>query len=870
MIDQAIGRYTVLKKIGEGGMGVVYRAHDSGLQRDVALKVLREGVSFDAMRMERFRREAQLLASLNHPNIAAIYGFEEYGASRALAMELVEGVALSERIKRGALPVNEALVLARQIADALEYAHEHGIVHRDLKPSNIKITPDGTVKVLDFGLAKVVGESVWTADAPTLSKVSTQPGMIVGTAAYMSPEQARGHPVDKRTDIWAFGVVLFEMLTGRHAFGRSTSSDTIAAVLEHDPDWSALPPSAPPVVRRLLRHCLQKDPKLRLHDIGDARIEINDALDDKGAEQIGIESGPPATIWKHPATWVLLAVAAAALSTAIWLWRKPSPSHPAVYLSIPLPPGQQLTGPPAISADGRVVAFTSRTGTGRPLLYLRDMASPDTRVIPGSDDATLPFFSPNGEYVAFFARGHLTKAAVADGSLTTLAEAPDPWGGTWGKDGSIIFVPTFSSGLVRLWQHNGTPEVLTKPDDAAGGYAHMYPQFLPDGRHVVFSLWAPTAERSGTAVLSLETRQWQLVVHELSEVSFPGPDFLVVGDRGAGLRVVAFDAAHPVPGQLGPTVLNQPISFPVDASRSWFAVSPTGTLVYAPADFGRASLVWVDRSGRIEPVTHEQRDYWQPTLSPDGERVVIRIGPDLWLHDLKRSSWNRLTFSGYNAYPVWTRDGHNVIYSSNQGGDLDIYSLSTTGTGTPTRLLQRPSLQIPCAVAPDGTIGFVEAQALTSRDIWTLSPAGKISPFLATPFYEGMCQFSRDGRHIAYVSDESGRREVYVQPFPGPGEKVAISTNGGTNPVWSHDGKKLFFRQGDAMMEVEVTTSPVFSASRERQLFASSDSGFRPDFDVSPDGNRFLMVHREPGSWPTQLNVVLNWFDEVRRTQTSH
>jgi serine/threonine protein kinase/Tol biopolymer transport system component len=869
MIGETLGRYSVVEKLGEGGMGVVYRAHDSVLNRDIALKVLRNPIAADPIRMERFRREAQVLAALNHPNIASIYGIEAHEGSYALVMELVEGATLSDRLARGPIPLREALAITRQIADALEYAHERGIIHRDLKPSNIKVSAEGSIKVLDFGLAKAAA-SPSTGDEPTLSvRDITGVGRLIGTPAYMSPEQARGLPVDKRTDIWAIGVVLFEVLTGRHAFGRSTSSDTIAAVLEHDPEWSALPAGTPQAVRRLLRHCLQKDLKLRLHDIGDARIEIDEALDDKSQDQPSCEPARATPLWKQPAIWVLLAIAVTSLGAAIWFWRKPPPLRNQVYLSIPLPPGEQLTGPPAISADGRIVAFTSRTGTGRPMLHLRDLSSPEVRVVPGTEEAMLPFFSPDGEYVAFFARGHLIKAAVSDGSLTTLAVAPDPWGGTWGEDGSIIFVPMFSSGLVRLWLHNGTPEVLTKPDEAAGGYAHMYPQFLPDGRHVVFSLWAPTPEHSGTALLSLETGRWQLIVPELSEVNFPGPGFLVIGDHGVGLRVVALDAAHPVTGQVGPTVLNQPIAFPVDVSRSWFAVSTTGTLVYAPADFSRSSLVWVDRSGHIDPVTREQRDYWQPALSPDGGRIVVRIGRDLWLHDLKRSSWNRLTFSGYNAYPVWTHDGRGIVYSSNQGGDLDIYLLSVTGTGSPTRLLQRPSLQVPCSVAPDGTVGFVETQA-TSRDIWVLSPDQKLSPFLTTPFYEGMCRFSPDGRYIAYTSDESGRREVYVQPFPGPGEKVAISTNGGTYPVWSRDGSELFFRQGDAMMVVDVKTSPVFSASRERQLFASTDFGFRIDFDVSADGKHFLMVHRDPGSWPTQLQVVLNWFDEVHRTETSH
>jgi len=866
MIDQIVGRYCVLHKIGEGGMGVVYLAHDSELQRDVALKVLRDDVAGDALRMERFRREARALASLNHPNIAAIYGIEEYGDSRALVMELVDGATLSERIASGPLPLEQALLLARQIAGALECAHEHGIVHRDLKPSNIKITPEGTVKLLDFGLAKAASAAPPDAETLIMTRGGTDAGMVVGTAAYMSPEQARGQPVDKRTDIWAFGVVLFEMLTGRHAFGRPTPSDTIAAVLGHQPDWTTLPTSTSPAIRRLLNHCLEKDTTRRLHDIADARLEVEDALAGNATADVAMAGPQPSAIWKHPAVWALLLVAATSLGVVNWLWHRAPPLQAAVHLAVPLPDGQQLTGPPAISADGRIIAFTSRRGTGPPLLYLRNLASPDVRVISGSEDASLPFFSPNSEYVAFFARGHLVKAAVSDGALTTIAEAPDPWGGTWGPDGSIVFVPTFSSGLVRLWTHNETPQVLTKPDGAAGGYAHMYPHFLPDGHNVVFSVWAPAADRAGEALLSLQNLQWQMLSPGWSEVAFPGPGFLVIGNHGAGLRIVPLDPAHPASVQMARSVLNRPIAFPLDLSRSWFAVSPTGTVVYAGADFSRSSLAWVDRGGRVEPVTSEQRDYWQPALSPDGERLAVRIGRDLWLHDLKRSSWNRLTFSGYSAYPSWTRDGNNIVYSSNVSGDLDLYSLPISGTAVARHLLQRPSLQVPCSVAPDGTIGFVDLQSGTSRAIWTLDPKGKATPFLTTPFNEMQCRFSPDGRYLAYVSDESGRREVYVQPYPGPGEKVAISINGGSNPVWSRDGKELFFRQGGAMMVVNVKPSPVFSASRERQLFTSTDFGFRPEFDVSPDGSRFLMVRRDPGSVPTQLDVILNWFDELRRT----
>jgi serine/threonine protein kinase len=866
MIDQRIGRYRIVQKIGEGGMGVVYHARDSELKRDVAVKLLRKDLSDDPHFIERFKREAQVLASLSHSNIASIYGIEECDGVRALVMELVGGTSLSDRLARGALPLLEALSIAGQIAKALEYAHEHGVIHRDLKPSNIKITPEGTVKLLDFGLAKTIaalGQDVDADSSTTVTTTATEPGVALGTVAYMSPEQARGNPIDKRTDIWAFGAVLFEMLTGRHAFSGGTRSETIAAILKDQPNWEVLPQTTPRNVCRLLTRCLAKDPGERLRDTGDAGLEIADALKPSPPTDQETTASPRATLFRRSAVWALILLSAISLSVGLMLWLRPAPHGRRTHLSIPLPPGQQLTGAPAISPDGRIIAWTSRTGAGRALLYVRPLNEPEARVISGSEDAYLPFFSPDSEWVAFFARGRLMKAAVSGGSVMTIADAPDSWGGTWSKYGEIVFVPGFNSGLVKVSANGGPTERLTKPDGAAGGYGHMYPEFLPDGKHVIFSVWSPEAEWMGTAILSLATRQWNLVLPEWPEVAFGVPGYLVVGDRGAGLRIAPLDPEHPSAARVGRAILSQPVAYYADQSRSWFSISQNGTVVFAPADFTKSTLVWADRNGRVEELTSEERDYWQPALSPDGKRVAVRIGGDLWLYDLKRSTLGRLTFSGFNGYPVWTRDGLELIYSSNRGGDFDIYSQPTSGSTTAKRLLKRESTQLPCSILPDGTIGFVDVQAETGRDLWTLAPNGKVSPFLVTPYNEAYCRFSPNGRFLAYSSTESGRWEIYVQPFPGSGEKIAISTNGGIYPVWSRNGRELFFRQGDTMMVVDVNTEGVFTATRERQLFTSKDLGFRGEFDVSTDGKRFLMVHREPGSWPSQLDVVLNCLDDL-------
>ena len=867
MIDQMIGRYCLLEKIGEGGMGVVYRAHDSNLKREVAIKLLREDLAKDSQFIERFKREAELLASLNHPNIASIYGIEECGDTRGLVMEMVGGTLLSERIAHGAIPFSEALRFAREIASALEYAHGHGVIHRDLKPLNIKITLEGSVKLLDFGLAKRTAANWFQGNSHSGSTTGaeTGPGTILGTAAYMSPEQARGDPVDKRTDVWAFGIVMFQMLTGRHPFARETPSQTGAAILEAEPDWDKLPTNTPFGVRRLLRHCLEKDPKQRLRDMGDANLEMADVLQEPSLADVKPATYVRAALLRRGIFFALISLIVISVGVALVLRLRPTPAGPRTHLSIPLPAGQQMTGPPAISSDGRIVAWTSRTGTGRALLYVRPLNDPEPKTISGSEDAFLPFFSPDGEWVAFFAGGRLMKATVSGGSVTAIADAPDPWGGTWGKDGSIIFTPAFNSGLVRVSANGGHVESLTKPDGAAGGYGHMYPQFLPDGRHLVFSLWSTDPERNGTGLLSLADLRWQVVLPAWSEVAYPVPGYLVTGDRGAGIRVAPMNFERPAGTRVEQSIVNQPIAFMVQYARSWFAVSQNATLVYAAADFTKSTLVWVDQNGVTEPVINEQHDYWIPALSPDGERVAVRIGADLWVYDLRRSTSNRFTFSGYSTQPIWTPDGSAIIYASNRGGgDVDLYSQASSGSPAATRLLKKDSTQTPCSVLRDGTIAFID-YAETGRDLWTLSPDGKATPFLVTPFNKSQCRFSPNGHFLAYSSDESGRREIYVQPYPGPGEKVTISTNGGSYPVWSRDGRELFFRQGDAMMAVDVTTTGgAFRAARERQLFTAKDLGFRESYDVSVDGKRFLMVHREPGSWPTQLDVVLNCLSDLR------
>ncbi len=665
-----LGPYEVTGTLGAGGMGEVFRARDTKLNRDVAIKVLPAAFAQSVERVARFRREAQLLAALNHPNIAAIYGLEESDGVVALALELVEGEELAQRLERGPIPVDEALAIARQIALGLEAAHEKGIVHRDLKPANVKVTADGTVKLLDFGLAKAYeGDVAATgssdpANSPTMSRHATEAGMILGTAAYMSPEQARGRPVDKRADIWSFGVVLFELLSGARLFAGETVSDTLAAVLKTDPDWHALPAATPASVRALLKRCLERDPKRRLRDIGEARLAL-EAMGEKPAAET--PEGAPAAA--HPRS-LPLALAAGAIFGALvgaWGWSRVQPARPqpVTRLSIALPPGQLLSGNggPAISRDGREIAYAARDASGVSRLYVRSLDRFEATLVPESESAQQPFFSPDGSRVGFFARGKLMTASVGGGAATPIAGASaQPLGGTWGEDDRIVFAPALTTGLVRVSASGGPPEQLTTPDEAAAGYAHGRPQFLPGGRSVLFTIWgAPNAADRGPALLSLEKKTWTHVANGIwSARYFRSGHLLLSGPRG--VRATPFDPEHP--GLVNPqTFVIEHVFSTAAWSDSWFDASDAGTLAYVPADFLLGTLTWVDREGRMTPASDKAMPLTDPTLNPDGEKIAFTDRDDkLWTMDLRRGTATPLTEDGEgsNAYPVWSRDGASV------------------------------------------------------------------------------------------------------------------------------------------------------------------------------------------------------------------
>jgi Tol biopolymer transport system component len=873
-----LGPYEIAAAIGAGGMGEVYRARDTKLNRDVAIKVLPDLVAADPERLARFTREAQTLASLNHPNIAAIYGVEDLPPqggsheSRALIMELVAGDDLSVHIARGPMPLAEALPIAKQIVDALEAAHEQGIVHRDLKPANVKIRADGTVKVLDFGLAKAMDPaSSSSADAmhsPTFTSPvgMTQMGVILGTAAYMAPEQARGKTVDRRADIWAFGVVFYEMLTGARIFEGESIPETLGLIFAREPDLAALPAGTPPRVRRVIAQCLVKDPRQRLRDIGDARLMLDekDELPSAGAQG--------AMHTRRPRLLFLSALALFALS-AIALVRsfvaKPAPEVASVRLSMALPAGEQVTTVPAISPDGRTVAYAAGRTRETSRLYLRAIDSFGARAVESSGGAQLPFFSPNGRSVAFFAGGKVWRAPVAGGATSPVAPSPKAWGGTWCNDDTIVYVPALNAGLWRVPAGGGSPIQLTKPDDGAAGYAHTFPQCLPGTDELLFSFWG---QSFFTAVLSPRTGVWReatprKATYVASVIGvYAENGYLLTRDGSSGVTAVAWNPSVTTP-KTPETLVIDNVSWVTGNERTWLNVSATGTVVYAPGSPLRRHLVWVDRKGNVIQLAGEADSINEATVSRDGQRILRHGNSSQWVENLAAGTRTRILSDMLAWHGGWLPGDDRVVVSLNKTGDWDLYTLSSNGNGDLKPLLKKPFTQHAMAVAPDGSVVYLESHPVTGFDLWLLAPDGRTRPLVVTPFNETAGAVSPDGRYLAYVSDESGRNEVYALPMSGAGDRVTVSIDGGTGPVWSRDGRELFYRAGDDLMRVEVrSTSPLAVGDRKKLLDVSAfEPGYFHDFDVSADGQRFLFIRAEPDARPTRIDVIVNWFPELAR-----
>jgi hypothetical protein len=886
---RVMNSYRLVSHLGAGGMGEVYLARDTRLHRDVALKVLPDALAADADQIARFKREAQLLASLNHPHIGSIYGFEESEGTHALVLELVEGPTLADRIAHSPLPLDEALPIARQIVEALEAAHEHGVVHRDLKPANIKLRPDGTVKVLDFGLAKALERGASAAVSLSMPATPMRPdatgiGVILGTPSYMSPEQARGKFVDKRSDIWAFGCVLYEMLSGRRPFEGEDATEVIVHIIEREPDLDLLPASTPASVRRLLRRCLEKDRLKRLPDIGVARIEIDDALAAPAAVDSSTMAAAPSGARVGP-TWIVAAalIIASIVATLAYTRFPSTESRPLVRASIPLAERLEIGNLQptfAISPDGTRVVY--QTLGGGPL-YSRRLNEAESSVIAGTEGALSPFFSPDGEWLAFFVGQALKKVAFAGGAVITVATLPlnvgtqGYRGGSWGDDGTIVFASSTGAGLFGVPNQGGEAKPLTTIDRNANETSHRWPHLLPGGRAVLFTVKSTNLQSFDDAqivVRSLDTGEQHPVAQGNSAQYLPTGHLLY--PRAGALYAVRFDAARlavtGAPIKVADAVITQPTS-----GAPQIAVSRTGTLVYAAGGSRTAErpLLWVDRSGTARPVTDRQAPFWWPRLSPDGKHIAVTIDAAfsrIWVLDVERGTFTRASqLTGDQDRAQWMPDGAHVTFSADPGGSgaVRLFSDRVDGTGSATLLLDSAQSSSPLDWSPDGRkLLYWQIGAFTGQDVWVYSADDRtVTPFLQSPSNEWSATFSPDGRWVAYASDESGRAEVYVRPFPGPGTRSQVSIDGGTAPVWSRDGHELFFAKGDTLFTVAVSLGGTFTSSTARRLFSGpySFDEMTVSYDVTPDGQHFLVPRSRVDSAPRQLELVLNWFEELNR-----
>jgi serine/threonine-protein kinase len=876
-----LGHYEILSAIGKGGMGEVWKALDATLRREVAIKTLPEESAQDADRLARLEREATLLASLNHPNIAAIYGLEADQGTRFLVLELVEGSTLADRLGRGRIPVGESLKLALQIAEALEAAHEKGVIHRDLKPANIKVTPEGRIKVLDFGLAKALAPG--SEDAPTLTAIPTQAGAVIGTPAYMSPEQARGETAGRQSDIWSFGVVLYELLTGASPFRQRSTAETLASVLGTPPDYSVLPSDTPANARLLVRRCLEKDQKRRLQHIGDVRIEVEEAL---SALTVQATPGRPDRVSANRrlrrATG---AIALASLAgVAGWFLAHRSPSTtPGVVVRLSIPSlGPPSVGPVgqrnvAISTDGSRVAYTSANR-----LWIRRMGQREALAIEVA--AENPFFSPNGEWVGFFGQaGGETglKKVPANGGVpvSLVATSQRSGGGTWRADGTIVFAT--SEGLYQVSENGGEPRLLVKPDPRRKERAYAWPEFLPDGRSVLFTMVPEDSiEGAQIAALDLKTLEARIVLKGGSAARYASTGHLVYAS-GQTLKAIAFDPDTKQTRGDPVTLPNIEIATALDNGAAKFAVSETGTLLFiAPnvSDQSLRTLSWVDRQGKQEPLPLEPGRYAYPRISPDGTRVALDIGAgganrDIWIWNLERRSLTKLTDGPTeDMTPLWSRDGRRVFFASDRTGNFDVYSQAADGATEARVEFAGPGFQVPQAFTPDGTrlLVFENFKVLS---VLNLARPDRLEPLLHGEFEVRLGVVSPDGNWIAYESNESGgRSEIFLRAFPNVnGRREKISIDGGRYPQWGpKDSGELFYVDlNGGMMAASVKLSPTLSLGSLKTLFnwekpPPGPSG-RP-YDISPVDGRFLFTRRatEGSAGANDISVVLNWFEELR------
>ncbi len=887
-IGQSLSHYSIVEKIGKGGMGEVFRAKDQVLGRDVAIKVLPEEFARDADRVARFQREAKLLASLNHPNIAAIHGLEESSGTQFLVLELVEGQTLADRIKAGAVPVEEALKLALQITEALEAAHEKGVIHRDLKPANIKVTPDGKVKVLDFGLAKAYAgdrEEVNLSNSPTLSDAATQQGVILGTAAYMSPEQARGKAVDKRADIWAFGCVLYEMLAGHAAFSGRDVTDILAAVIRSDPEWKNLPANLHWRLREVLERCLEKEAKDRYSGINDARVEIRKILADPGGVSAqSVAAAEPRTRLRTMIPWAAAALVLGLIIAGVAVWKyKPTEPRQVIRLEHYLPDGQQFndkgSAPAlAVSPDGKQFVYSTPKG-----LYLRSVDEWTASLIVGTEAFPMePFFSPDGKWIAYYSPTDfkLKKISVNGGSPVALCDVQMLLVASWAADNTIAY-GQLAGDIMQVSADGGTPKLLVK---AKSGLLAA-PQILPGGKAVLYTAFNANTLQGRIMVQSLKSGESKELFAGSAATYLPTGHIIYVPPNSSTVFSVPFDL-----GKLD--VKGGPV--PIVEGVQQYAVSESGTLVYIPGGTSAAgpnarTLVWVDKKGKETPIAASPNDYRSPRISPDGTSVALEIygggKSDIWIWDLARETMTRLTFNESSSAPLWTLDGRRIAYFSVSGDKPGVYWKAADGTGGDEMLGSAPDRALmPWSWSRDGkTMALFEAPGGMNWDIGSLSMEGdhKRKPLLQEKYIELQPKISPDGKWMAYMSSESGSNEIYVRPFPDVNKgRWQVSTSGGDSPLWSPDGRELFYRNGDLVVAVAVETEPSFKCGKPMSLFQGK---YQPlslqdahQWDISPDGSRFLMMKpsASTGAAPAipaasglrpKINIVLNWTEELKQ-----
>jgi eukaryotic-like serine/threonine-protein kinase len=895
-----LGAYDITAPIGEGGMGQVYRATDTKLKRQVAIKVLPPALAGDADRLARFQREAELLASLNHPNIAAIYGLEESGGITALVMELVEGDDLSRRIARGPMPLDEALPIAEQIADALEGAHEQAIIHRDLKPANIKVRADGTVKVLDFGLAKALDRpGAAGADArnsPTLTAHATSLGMIVGTAAYMAPEQARGKAVDKRADIWAFGVVLYEMLAGRAAFPGETVTDIIAAVVTHEPDWTAIPAATPPWIRRLLARCLEKDPKRRMRDIGDVRFEIGEALARGSSDARVVE---PASGPAHPAgasragslarAALLVALGGSLAAGLAWfgIWQSASPTESRpLRVSIVHNEGSEVAAP-AISPDGKRVAYRARRADGMPLLWVRDLGSDEAQALPGTEDATMPFWSPDSRDLGFFAGGSVKRVSASGGPVRLVTNSVGPWdgyGGTWAADGTIVFAR--QQGLFRV-PSDGAAAATSLIKLPSGDAAHYWPSMLPDGRRFLFTakLWTRTAEASeqGIYLGSLDSDKVERLLPDLSSAVYAPPGYLVFAREGM-LTAAPFDLASGrvtrAPVTIGGAVATDAQFYFAAISASadgTLAVRPPPATVLAIPDMNvfNAELHLVDRSGTRSRVGVPRSFAAQMAVNPANNNMVaaaildVRAGTqDLWLIDLTKDSVSPLTTTrGYAGYPLWSADGRRMAYAYQPPDQIDDVYVKDIGTGKTEAAIETPARgEHPVAWSHDGRHLLVFTYDDADGNLASWSFASRELTHFAGPAAVESAAFSPRDDYVAFTSRESGRPEVFVTTFPERRQTWPLTTEGGRVLSWRDDGREILVATlSGHIAAYPVSTEGGFSHGQAATLVRDVGS-VAGSISATRDHSRLLIqVSPEAAKDKGEIRLLVDWQGALRR-----